>query len=107
MSGSQPVVLPALEVALGLRLRVCDPPGPPGAVGVVWEERNWPGQLRGEKALFVRRTLTARVRLSLGPGFRLGARWNRLGETVKTRKKRGKAGKKWARYSLRSVKDGS
>ena len=26
-------------------------------------------------------------RLFLGPGFRLGARWNRLGETVKTRKK--------------------
>ena len=41
--------------------------------------------------------------LSLGPGFRLVARWNRLGETVKTRKKRGKTGKKWARYSLRSV----
>ena len=28
----------------------------------------------------------------LGPGFRLAARWNRLGETVKTRKKRGKTG---------------
>ena len=34
----------------------------------------------------------------LGPGFWLGARWNRLGEAVKTRKKRGKTGKKWARY---------
>ena len=45
--------------------------------------------------------------LSLGPGFRLAARWNRLGETVKTRKKREKTGKKWARYSLRSVKEGS
>ena len=39
----------------------------------------------------------------LGPGFRLGARWNRLVETVKTRKRRGKTGKKWARYGLRSV----
>ena len=29
----------------------------------------------------------------LGPGFRLAARWNRLGETVKTREKRGKTGK--------------
>ena len=28
----------------------------------------------------------------LGPGFRLAARWNRLVETVKTRKKRGKTG---------------
>ena len=28
----------------------------------------------------------------LGPGFRLGARWNRLGETVKTRTKREKTG---------------
>ena len=45
-------------------------------------------------------------RLFLGPGFQLAARWNRLGQTVKTRKKRGKAGKKWARYSLRSVKEG-
>ena len=34
----------------------------------------------------------------LGPGFRLGARWNRLGEAVKTRKKRGKTRQKWARY---------
>ena len=33
-------------------------------------------------------------RLFLGPGFRLAARWNRLGETVKTRKKRGKNGVK-------------
>ena len=46
-------------------------------------------------------------RLFLGPGFRLGARWNRLGEPVKTRKKREKTGKKWPRYSLRSVKEGS
>ena len=43
----------------------------------------------------------------LGPGFWLGARWNRLGETVETRKKRGKTGKKWARYGLRSVNQGS
>ena len=42
----------------------------------------------------------------LGPGFWLGARWNRLGETVKTRKKREKTEQKWARYGLRSVKDG-
>ena len=41
----------------------------------------------------------------LGPGFRLGARWNRLGEAVKTRKKREKTGKNWARYGLRSVKE--
>ena len=34
----------------------------------------------------------------LGPGFRLGARWNRLGEPVKTRKKREKMGEKRARY---------
>ena len=39
----------------------------------------------------------------LGPGFRLGARWNRLGQAVKTRKKREKTGQKWARYGLRSV----
>ncbi len=39
----------------------------------------------------------------LGPGFRLGARWNRLGEAVKTRKKRDFSGKKWARDGLRSV----
>ncbi len=42
-------------------------------------------------------------RLFLGPGFRLGARWNRLVEPVKTRKKRGKTGKKWARYGLKGV----
>ena len=46
-------------------------------------------------------------RLFLGPGFRLAACWNRLGETVKTRKKRGKTGKKWARYGLKRVKEGS
>ena len=39
----------------------------------------------------------------LGPGFRLGARWNRLGVTVKTRKKRGKTGEKWARCGLKRV----
>jgi len=42
-------------------------------------------------------------RLFLGPGFRLGPRWNRLVETVKTRKERRKTGQEWARYSLRSV----
>ena len=41
------------------------------------------------------------------PWFRRGARWNRLGETVKTRKKREKTGRKWARYSLKGVKEGS
>ena len=33
-------------------------------------------------------------RLFLGPGFRLAARWNRLGEPVKTRKKTRKNGEK-------------
>ena len=42
-------------------------------------------------------------RLFLGPGVRLAARWNRLVEPVKTRKKRGKTGKKWARYGLKGV----
>ena len=46
-------------------------------------------------------------RLCLGPGFRLVARWNRLVETVKTHKKREKTGKKWARYGLKSVNQGS
>ena len=36
--------------------------------------------------------LLALVPPFLGPGFRLGARWNRLGEAVKTRKKRVKTG---------------
>ena len=39
-----------------------------------------------------RRGPAGSCRLFLGPGFRLGARWNRLVETVKTRKKRGKMG---------------
>ena len=43
----------------------------------------------------------------LGPGFRLGARWNRLVETVKTRKKWEKTRKKWARYGLKGVKEES
>eukprot|EP01045_Picozoa_sp_COSAG04_P031997 COSAG04_NODE_6123_length_1403_cov_2.138037_2_plen_108_part_00 len=43
----------------------------------------------------------------LGPGFWLGARCNRLVETVKMRKKRKKTGKKWARCGLKGVKDGS
>ena len=44
-----------------------------------------------------RRLPVGACRLFLGPGFRLGARWNRLGEAVKTRKKREKTGGKWAR----------
>ena len=48
-----------------------------------------------------RRGPAGSCRLFLGPGFRLGARWNRLVETVKTRKKRGKTGEKWARYGLK------
>ena len=43
--------------------------------------------------------------LSLGPGLRLAARWNRLVETVKTRKKRGGTGEKWARYGLKGAKE--
>ena len=39
-----------------------------------------------------RRPPAGACRLFLGPGFRLGARWNRLGQAVKTRKKRGKRG---------------
>ena len=54
-----------------------------------------------------RRPPAGACRLFLGPGFRLGARWNRLVKTVKTRKKRGETGKNWARYGLRSAKDGS
>ena len=54
-----------------------------------------------------RRPPAGPCRLFLGPGFRLAARWNRLGETVKTRKKREKTGKKWARYGLKRVKVGS
>jgi len=52
-----------------------------------------------------RRGPAGSCRLFLGPGFRLGARWNRLVETVKTRKKRGKMGQKWARYGLKGVKE--
>ena len=33
----------------------------------------------------------------------IAARWNRLGEAVKTRKKRDKTGEKWARYGLKRV----
>ena len=54
-----------------------------------------------------RRPPAGACRLFLGPGFRLGACWNRLVETVKTRKKREKTGKKWARYGLKGVKEGS
>ena len=39
----------------------------------------------------------------LGPGFRLGVRWNRLAETVKTRKTQGETGGKRARYGLKRV----
>ena len=51
--------------------------------------------------------LLALAPLFLGPEFQLGARWNRLVKAVKTRKKRGKTGKKWARYGLKRVKEGS
>eukprot|EP01045_Picozoa_sp_COSAG04_P022115 COSAG04_NODE_2456_length_4092_cov_3.629101_2_plen_306_part_00 len=54
-----------------------------------------------------RRPPAGSCRLFLGPGFRLAALWNRLVETVKTRKKREKTGEKWARYGLKGVKDGS
>ena len=54
-----------------------------------------------------RRGPVGSCRLFLGPGFRLAARWNRLVETVKTRKKREKTGKKWTRYGLKGVKEGS
>ena len=54
-----------------------------------------------------RRGSAGSCRLFLGPGFRLGACWNRLVETVKTRKKREKTGKKWARYGLKRAKEGS
>ena len=47
--------------------------------------------------------LLALAPLFLGPEFQLGARWNRLVEAVKTRKKREKTGKKWARYGLKRV----
>ena len=66
---------------------------PPAPVGV---------ERRGEFG-----ALWPSCRLFLGPGFRPGARWNRLVKTVKTRKNREFLGKKWARYGLRSVKDGS
>ena len=48
-----------------------------------------------------RRAPVRSCRLFLRPGFRLAARWNRLVETVKTRKKRGKTGEKWASYGLK------
>ena len=54
-----------------------------------------------------RRPPVGACRLFLGTGFRLGACWNRLVETVKTRKKREKTEQKWARYGLKRVKDGS
>ena len=52
-----------------------------------------------------RRPPAGPCRLFLGPGFRLAACWNRLGETVKTRKKREKTGKKRARYGLKGVRE--
>ena len=39
-----------------------------------------------------RRGPVGSCRLFLGPGFRLAARWNRLGQAVKTRKQREKTG---------------
>ena len=53
-----------------------------------------------------RRGPVGSCRLFLGPGVRLGARWNRLVEMVKTRKKREKTEQKWARYGLKGVKEG-
>ena len=47
-----------------------------------------------------RRPPAGACRLFLGPGFRLAARWNRLGQAVKAHKKREKTGQKWARYGL-------
>ena len=41
---------------------------------------------------------------SLARGSRLAARWNRLGETAKTRKKWQKTGSKWSRDGRQSVK---
>ena len=38
-------------------------------------------------------------------GFGLRVVWNRLGEAVKTRKKREKTGGKWARYGLKGVRE--
>ena len=43
-------------------------------------------------------------RLFLGPGFRLGARWNRLAETVKTRKTREKTGDKMGEIRPKTCK---
>ena len=63
-----------------------------------------PGGLRKQGGV---RSSWSTCRLFLGPGFRLGARWNRLVETVKTRKRRGETAGKWARYGLKGVKEGS
>ena len=54
-----------------------------------------------------RRGPAGSCRLFLGHGFRLGARWNRLVEAVKTRKKLEKTGEKWARYGLKRAKEGA
>ena len=50
------------------------------------------------------RRRTAKISLSWPWG--LGARWNRLGEAVKTRKRRGETGGKRARYGLKRVNTG-
>ena len=55
----------------------------------------------GRCAEGARECSNGRLCLFLGPGFRLAARWNRLVETVKTRKKREKTVKKWVRYGLK------
>ena len=78
----------ALQTQLVRRIQSILPPAP----GVSNEGRSSP--------------LLALAPLFLGPEFQLGARWNRLVEAVKTRKKREKTGKKWARYGLKRVKEG-
>ena len=50
--------------------------------------------------------LLALAPLFLGPGFRLGARWNRLVETVKTRKKTGKNGEKMGEIRPKTCEQG-
>ena len=45
-----------------------------------------------KRSTYLLRLFGRPCRLFLGPGFRLAARWNRLGETMKTRKKREKNG---------------
>ena len=72
----------------------------PGRTRIISETGNFPTDLYmiqvirpiGAEGLD-RRGPAGSCRLFLGPGFRLGACWNRLVETVKTRKNGGKGGK--------------